>query len=750
MLAAIVEPAGAALIVLDPPPSPDGLYVAGTVVTLRVVDSSANAIFIWWDGDASGAGPQIRMTVDRDLRVRALFMIQDPPTAVPTPTSTATPIPSPTPDATATPAPMATPAAGALRWRYTADSWFDAAPVLRDDTLYIGSQDGRLYAFEASGGKPVWDFRAGSNITGAAAVTESLVIVGTLGGKVHAIDRSTGAPVWEFATDGKIWSDAAVSDNTVFVGSEDGYIYALDIALGSLKWRFETGGSVVGGPSVAGNTVYAASYDDYVYALDTRTGEVRWKTELQARSVSTPLVSDGLVFVGSSDDHLYALDESTGRLVWNFWARGNVLTSAAASNGRVYFGSDDGYVYALDAGDGSTLWSFKTDDRVRSSPLAHEGVVYVGSDDDHLYALDAVTGSLIWRYATGDDVRTTALVRGGMVYFGSRDSRVYAVAAVDSASLGSAPVPTPLPAPSFAQLSPDQLKVRLDFAFSTPLNVERVGLEFGPAGSRFVRQSLAGEVMEIFDNGYYLLTGNTPQQDGWVPRILPREEYLAYIDENGDGSPFLKAALGFCCQRTEAGLELIIRGDQPVSGAISTVAHEAGHARQAIVNPVQGKAEPGSNLDALQEAEAYAFEVALTRKLGEHAGVDTSVFPDLPTIRTFVGNFREFLRVSLDDRAQVHNRGLLFLWLAVLHDPELSHLKAALMNGETLSPEAMLELHDRLIRITPGEADSYVESITVSLSDDLNFIFGTIDRRIGYQVDFTGLVENVPELILTP
>ena len=72
------------------------------------------------------------------------------------------------------------------------------------------------------------------------------------------------------------------------------------------------------------------------------------------------------------------------------------------------------------------------------------------------------------------------------------------------------------------------------------------------------------------------------------------------------------------------------------------------------------------------------------------------------------------------------------------------------MNGETLSPEAMLELHDRLIRITPGEADSYVESITGSLSDDLNFIFGTIDRRIGYQVDFTGLIENVPELALTP
>ena len=548
-----------------------------------------------------------------------------------------------------------------------------------DDTLYVGSQDGRLYALEASAGKLVWDFRADSSITGTAAVTESLVIVGTLGGTVRAIDRETGTQAWEFATGGKIWSGVAVSDDTVFVGSENGSIYALGTSLGSLKWRFETGGSVIGRPAVAGNTVYATSYDDHVYALDTGTGELRWKAELQSGSPSTPLVSDGLVYVGSWDDHLYALDAATGRLVWNFWARDHVLTSAAASDGRVFFGSDDGYVYALDAQDGSTLWSFKTDDKVRSSPIVHEGIVYVGSDDDHLYALDAATGVQLWRYATRHDVQATAVAGDGTVYFGSHDSRLYAVATVGSAPLTSAPTPTPVPAPGFAPLSPEELKSRLDFAFATPLDVESAGVESGPAGSTVVRQSFSDEVIEIFENGYFLLTGNTPQQDGWVPRIFSGDEYVAYIDEYGGGSPFLKQALGFCCQRSDAGLELIIRGDQPVSGAISTVAHEAGHARQAMANPVQTKAEIGSNLDAIQEAEAFAFEVALTRKIGEYTRVNTSVFPDLPGIRSFIDNFREFLRTSLDDRSRVHDRGRLIMWLAVLHDPELADQKAELV-----------------------------------------------------------------------
>ena len=767
-LVATVEPAGAALIELDPPPSPDGLYVEGTVVTLRLADPLPNATFVWWDGDVSGAGPRIIMTVDRDLRARAVFTIQvEPtPTAVPAPTSTATPNPSPTstpvpvptasptPGPTATPSPTplptATPAPGALRWQYAADHWFDAAPTLRDDTLYIGSRDGHLYALKASGGGLVWDYRADSAITGTAAVTASLVIVGTLGGTVHAIDRDTGTSAWAFATGGKIWSGAAVSDDTVFVGSENGSIYALGASLGSLNWRFETGGSVIGGPAVAGNTVYATSFDDHVYALDAVTGELRWKTELQSSSLSTPLVSDGLVYVGSWDDRLYALDASTGKLVWNFWAGDNVITSAAAADGRVIFGSDDGYVHALDAQDGSTLWTFKTDAKVRSSPLVHAGVVYVGSDDDHLYALVASSGTQLWRYATGDDVQATAAVGDGTVYFGSHDSRVYAVAVAGSALLTTPPTPTPMPEPGFAPLTPDELKAKLDFAFATTLDVERAGVEYGTAGSTVVRQSFSGEVIEIFENGYYLLTGRSPKQDGWVPRIFPSEEYLAYIDKHGGGSPFLKAALGFCCLRTDAGLEMIIRGDQPVPGAISTVAHEAGHARQAMTNPVQNKARFGSDLDALQEAEAYAFEVALTRKIGEYTRVNTSVFQDRPGIRSYIDTFREFLRVSLDVESRFHNRGLLFLWLAALHDPELSHLKVALTNGETLSPGALLELHERLIQITPAEVDAYVENLTQSVSDDLNFILATIDSRIGFQVAYSGLVDNVPELILTP
>ena len=616
--------------------------------------------------------------------------------------------------------------------------------------IYIGSQDDHLYAIPASGESPIWSYDATDSITGAAAITDNMVFVTTLAGDIHAVDRDTGERAWRFSTDGRIWSGPAVANGVVFVGSEDDSVYALDQQDGTLLWQFDTAGNVVGAPTFSNGTVYATSYDHFVYALDSDTGEMRWRTELQNGSRSSPTVAQGMVFVGSWDDHVYALDEITGKLLWNFWAGDSILTSVTYADSVVYAGSDDGYLYALDANDGGLRWRFRTGDRVRSTPVIEDGVLYFGSDDNHVYAVDSMTGQQVWQFGTGDNVPASPGVFGDTVYIGSHDDILYALAAADGTPIVSMAQITPTPTPEFIPLSPQELLKKLDFAFATTQNVVSVVTEYGSQGATEVRQSFSAEVIEIFENGYYLLTGKSPQAEGWIPRIFSGEEYIAFIDEFNRGSSFLKSALGFCCQRTQEGLELIIRGDQPVSSTVATISHEAGHARQRIANPVQSKSSPGANLDALQEAEAFAFEVAVARKIGEYTGVATSVFPDFPGIRAYVDEWREFVRKSLDDPSEIHNRGRLFMWLAVLHDPLLTDLKTELTNNRTLSADSMLTLHNRFIQLTPSEVDPYVESITGSVSDDLNFILGTIDRRIGHSIQYLELVLNVPVLTLSP
>ena len=154
-----------------------------------------NVAFIRWEDDAQGDGVRMTVTVDRVLRIRALFTLRlnetpvpAPPPTTPSPppiiaTATKTPAPptrtparsqlatpiflptplplpsitpgrSPTPSllatATHTPPPTATPEAGSVRWQHKSGNWQDAASVVRDDVVYIGSQDDVLYAIPMS------------------------------------------------------------------------------------------------------------------------------------------------------------------------------------------------------------------------------------------------------------------------------------------------------------------------------------------------------------------------------------------------------------------------------------------------------------------------------------------------------------------------------------------------------------------------------------------------------------------------
>ena len=175
-----------------------------------------------------------------------------------------------------------------------------------------------------------------------------------------------------------------------------------------------------------------------------------------------------------------------------------------------------------------------------------------------------------------------------------------------------------------------------------------------------VELSFVSEVLEVFDMGYYMLTGKTPQQEGWIPRILSQADFEAVVDECCPDQPGLKRVLGFCCLVPDSGrgLELIVRGNESLPLVLLTLAHEAGHARQNVLNPDQRAAGLETNTGAIHEAQAYAFEVALSRTLGEATGLNVSRLPGRPEIRAFIDSWIAYTREDVYDLSEEHNRGL--------------------------------------------------------------------------------------------
>ena len=315
-----------------------------------------------------------------------------------------------------------------LRWSYLTGG-YASSPAVADGTVYLGSDDRKVYALNAVTGRLRWSFATGNGIYAGPAVSGGVVYVGSDDGRLYALNAATGQLRWSYASHYAVESTPVVAGGTVYFGSFDHKVFALDAATGRLRWSYSAQDAVTSSPVVAGGIVYFGSFDHKVYALDAATGLLRWSFTTGSYIFSSPAVSGGIVYVGSEDAKVYALDAATGRLRWSYATGGDIFSSPAVSGGIVYIGSDDDKVYALDAATGHLRWLHATGDWVNSSPVVAGGLVYVGSNDSRVYALDAANGHVRWYYTTGNSVISKPATAGSSVYVGGGGDTVYGLTA---------------------------------------------------------------------------------------------------------------------------------------------------------------------------------------------------------------------------------------------------------------------------------------------------------------------------------
>jgi len=308
------------------------------------------------------------------------------------------------------------------------------------------------------------------------------------------------------------------------------------------------------------------------------------------------------------------------------------------------------------------------------------------------------------------------------------------------------PMPTTMPTP-YTPLTIADLKKRLTFVFETnPVTVSNITV-YGKT-TRVEERSYREEALAIFTEGYYTLTDTTPEREGWIPRIYSKEEYNALIDEKYGGNPTLKhQVLGWCCMNGLSGLELVIRGDQPLSTVILTLAHEAGHARQRVLNPDQSNYGNDTNYGALREAEAFAFAIALVRDLEISTGINVSRFPDWSSMRSYIDTWTVSLREHLNNLTDEHARGKHLLWLAALSDPTLEN---ELKGNWILSPESLFHLHTKFIAKPAHLVDAYVSNLLESSRDKENMIRGHIESRLDKSVERKGFIKYTLDPVIIP
>lgn len=220
-----------------------------------------------------------------------------------------------------------------LQWVYAFPSATKARsqPSIGYGAAFVGSEDGRVYAFDLKTGCARWTFKATAEVRTGIVLVDGptpMVYFGDLFGKVYAVEAVTGKLVWSRRMD--IHPSATLTGTPAY---HDGRLY---VPVSSLE--------VV--PAAESN-YECCTFRGHVDALDVKTGEVVWQffpiaEEPKERMLNgkrgfapsgapvwtSPTIDQkrGLIYIGTGEnysspsdnnsDAIIAVDLKTGKRVW--------------------------------------------------------------------------------------------------------------------------------------------------------------------------------------------------------------------------------------------------------------------------------------------------------------------------------------------------------------------------------------------------------------------------------------------------
>ena len=237
-------------------------------------------------------------------------------------------------------------------------------------------------------------------IVGSPIVVEDTLYVGSSDGKVYALDAVYGDKRWEFDTGGKIWTFPAIEDEVVYISNYEGRLYALSGQDGSLLWEIELPAAIASSPVVSGDTVFFGTFDHYLYAVDSDDGKEKWRFEGGNWFWATPVVKDNVVYAGCLDHSIYALEASTGRELWQFVADSPIVSTPVLLDSLLVAISDSGEMYVLRADSGVSERTVSIGYSVMAPLYAEEDMVYVHARDGGVYCIDVETGVIAWEFSS--------------------------------------------------------------------------------------------------------------------------------------------------------------------------------------------------------------------------------------------------------------------------------------------------------------------------------------------------------------
>ena len=170
-------------------------------------------------------------------------------------------------------------------WSYSGNgARFLTSPTVVGGILYVGINLAEVgtngfYALNATNGAELWKYGISDSnnyVLSTAAVYDGTVYVGSRNGDVYAFNAADGNLLWHIMAGHFLFSSPAVIQGIVYIGSGDGNFYAIKGTDGTILWSYPInslpGNFVYSSPAYAYGALYIGSCDNNLYAFGAYTG----------------------------------------------------------------------------------------------------------------------------------------------------------------------------------------------------------------------------------------------------------------------------------------------------------------------------------------------------------------------------------------------------------------------------------------------------------------------------------------------
>jgi len=280
---------------------------------------------------------------------------------------------------------------GRVRWTAGLGDVADSAVAVDDARIYLQTWNREVLALARRDGRVLWRFRYPASPhddhrQGAVVRWRNLLLVPAWNGRLYALDPAGGRPLWSVDCGLPLRSAPLVAGGTIYQAAGDGRLSRI-APDGRRLWRLDLGAPLLARPVALDTGVAVLTRTGELVAVSD-DGRIRWRTALGEQAFyAAPVTANGLLYVATAAGLLHALDPATGQRLWRVEVGAPVYATPRLAAGLVLVGDNRGRLQIFNSFDGRRLAVFAAGDAIQSRPLLWRGRLVFGSRDGRIHAL---------------------------------------------------------------------------------------------------------------------------------------------------------------------------------------------------------------------------------------------------------------------------------------------------------------------------------------------------------------------------